>query len=133
MSLTLAVECARDATHFAESMTEIPLSVSDDLDDWLAEQYGDGPETPYDSKAEAARAHLQVARRVDEADRDLDELVAAADRVEELESELEHAEARQDDLRRQLQAANRRNEDHEELVEYVQDDRWMQRRRKERE
>jgi len=114
-------------------MPRFTLSVPDDLDDWLEEQYGEGPETPYDSKAEAARAHLRVARRVAAAEHDLDELLAAADRVAELETDLEHAEARQDDLRRQLQAANSRDEDHQELVEYVRDERRIQQRREERE
>jgi len=113
-------------------MPRFTLSVPDDLDDWLEARYGEGPETPYDSKAEAAREHPRVARRVAAAEHDLDELLAAA-RVEGIETRLEHAEARQDDLRRQLQAANSRDEDHQELVEYVQDERRMQQRREERE
>jgi len=113
-------------------MPRFTLSVPDDLDDWLEARYGEGPETPYDSKAEAAREHPRVARRVAAAEHDLDELLAAA-RVEDLETRLEHAEARQDDLRRQLQAANSRDEDHQELVEYVRDERRLRQRREERE
>jgi len=54
-------------------------------------------------------------------------------RVAALQQDLEDAEARQDDLRRQLQAANSRDEDHQELVAYVEDERRLQRRREERE
>jgi hypothetical protein len=75
-------------------MPRFTLSVPDDLDDWLEAQYGEAPGTPYDSKAEAAREHLQVARRVAAAEHDLDELLAAVDRVADLETDLEHAEAR---------------------------------------
>lgn len=93
-------------------MPRFTLSVLDDLDDWLEDQYDEGPETPYDSKAEAAREHLRVVQCVNDADHDLGELLAAVNRVEEPKSDLEHAEARQDDLRRQLQATNSRDEDH---------------------
>jgi flagellar biosynthesis chaperone FliJ len=58
---------------------------------------------------------------------------ALQQRVAALQQDLEDAEARQDALRRQLQAANSRDEDHQELVEYVQDERRLQRQREERE
>jgi uncharacterized protein with von Willebrand factor type A (vWA) domain len=41
-------------------------------------------------------------------------------------------QAEADDLRRQLQAVNRRESEHQELVEYVQEERSIQERREER-
>jgi hypothetical protein len=42
-------------------------------------------------------------------------------------------QAEAEDLRRQLQAVNRRESEHQELVEYVQEEREIQARREERE
>jgi len=44
----------------------------------------------------------------------------------------ERLQAEVDDLRRQLQAVNRRESEHQELVEYVQRERALQERREER-
>ena len=52
---------------------------------------------------------------------------------EELERELEQAEARVEDLRRQLQQANAGDRDVDELVAYVEEERTIQQRREERE
>ena len=73
-----------------------------------------------DSDAAAVRRCVDVAREYEE-------------RVNELERELESIRAERDDLRRQLSVANSREEDVGELVEYVQEERSLQRRREERE
>ncbi|NKE37909.1 hypothetical protein GWG54_19340 [Natronococcus sp. JC468] len=49
-----------------------------------------------------------------------------------LEDEIASLEAERDDLRRQLREVNRRNDDVEELVEYIDEERRLQRRREER-
>jgi Arc/MetJ-type ribon-helix-helix transcriptional regulator len=59
--------------------------------------------------------------------------LADAERVNQLESELAQTEARVEDLRRQLQAANAGERDVDELVAYVEDERELRRRRDERE
>lgn len=61
----------------------------------------------------------------------LDEREDLRDRVDDLEDELEHQEARAEDLRRQLREANRHDEDVAELVEYVEDERTVEQRRRE--
>jgi Arc/MetJ-type ribon-helix-helix transcriptional regulator len=59
--------------------------------------------------------------------------LADAERVNQLESELAQTEARVEDLRRQLQQANAGERDVDELVAYVEDERELRRRREERE
>jgi septal ring factor EnvC (AmiA/AmiB activator) len=53
----------------------------------------------------------------------LEEYRELRERVDELEADLEAAEARSDDLRRQLREANRRDDDVDELVRYVEHER----------
>jgi Arc/MetJ-type ribon-helix-helix transcriptional regulator len=59
--------------------------------------------------------------------------LADAKRMNQLESELEQTEARVEDLRRQLQQANAGERDVDELVAYVEDEQELRRRREERE
>lgn len=78
-----------------------------------------------DSFAEAVRAAARDGVEVHRSDyRDVDALLEAAARAE-------HAEARADDLRRQLREANRRSDDVDELVAYVEDERTAEQRRRE--
>lgn len=75
-------------------------------------------EHPADSRSEALREIL-------------DEREDLRDRVDDLEDKLEHQEARAEDLRRQLREANRRDDDVDELVEYVERERSVEQRRRE--
>jgi metal-responsive CopG/Arc/MetJ family transcriptional regulator len=98
-------------------MPRFSISVDDDLNEFV-ENLAD---EEYSSKSKAAAALLTVARELHESEyNDLDELLATANRVDELEAELEHQEARADDLRRQLQAANAKDERVQELAQYVE-------------
>lgn len=106
-------------------MPRFTISVDDDLNEFvenLADEDG-----PYSSKSKAAAALLAEARELRESEYDdIDELFATADRVEDLEDELEHQEARADDLRRQLKAANAKNDRMQELANYVEDERRVE-------
>ena len=64
--------------------------------------------------------------------RHLRDLIEKGREVEEIQSELEATQAKVEDLRRQLQAANSRERDVDDLVEYVEEERQIQRRREER-
>jgi DNA repair exonuclease SbcCD ATPase subunit len=101
------------------------ISVDDGLNEFvenLADEDG-----PYSSKSKAAAALLAEARELHESEYDdLKELFAKADRVDELEADLEHTAARVEDLRRQLQAANEKDERVQELATYVEDERRVE-------
>lgn len=60
----------------------------------------------------------------------IDDYRELRDRVDDLEADVEHAEARADDLRRQLQAMRERQDDVDELATYVQEERAVERRRR---
>ncbi|MFY4815258.1 hypothetical protein ACOJIV_21550 [Haloarcula sp. AONF1] len=106
-------------------MPRFTISVDDDLNEFvenLADEDGS-----YSSKSKAAAALLAEARELHESEYDdLEELFAKADRVDELEADLEHTEARVEDLRRQLQAANAKDERVQELANYVEDERRVE-------
>ena len=51
------------------------------------------------------------------------------DEVDELRERLDELETERDRLQRELRASNRRYDDHTELVEYVQEERSLARRR----
>jgi hypothetical protein len=57
----------------------------------------------------------------------------AEDRVADLEGEVSRLEARVDELMNQLREANRRNDEVAELVEYVDAEKSLQERRRDRE
>ena len=59
--------------------------------------------------------------------------LADAEKVNQLESELEQAEARVNDLRQQLQQANAGKRDVDEIVAYVEHEKALAERREERE
>lgn len=86
-----------------------------------------------DSYAEAVRQSVRVARAVDQDDRvdDVDELLEAVGRVDQLRDDVQEEKARADDLRRQLAEANRRNDDVDELVRFADDQRTAAQRRRE--
>lgn len=60
------------------------------------------------------------------------EAIESRREADELRRELEQAEAQVADLRRQLQQANARQDDVGKLVEYVEEERAMQQRERER-
>jgi len=61
----------------------------------------------------------------------IDDYRELRDRVDDLEAEVEHERARADDLRRQLQAVTERQDDVDELARYVEEERTVERRRRE--
>lgn len=106
-------------------MKRFTISVDDDLNEFVENLASDNG--PYSSKSKAAAALLSEARELHESEFDnLEELFVMADRVGELESELEHEEARVEDLCRQLQAANAKDEQVEELATYVENERRVE-------
>jgi len=106
-------------------MPRFTISVDDGLNEFvenLADEDG-----PHSSKSKAAAALLAEARELHESEYDdLEELFAKADRVDELEADLEHTEARVEDLRQQLQAANAKDEQVQELATYIEDERRVE-------
>jgi DNA repair exonuclease SbcCD ATPase subunit len=106
-------------------MPRFTISVDDGLNEFvenLADEDG-----PHSSKSKAAAALLAEARELHESEYDdLEELFVKADRVDELEADLEHTEARVEDLRRQLQAANAKDEQVQELATYIEDERRVE-------
>lgn len=104
------------------------ITVSDETDEWVAEAVESGE---YGSKSEVAQEGLALLRRVEEEGVDVETLLEARDRVDELEDELQHAEAERDDLQRQLAAANQRIDATNEIVRYVEDERTAEQRRRE--
>ena len=106
-------------------MPRFTISVDDDLNEFVEDLAAE--DGPYSSKSKAAAALLAEARELHESEYDdLEELFAKADRVDELEADLEHTEARVEDLRRQLQAANAKDERVQELANYVEDERRVE-------
>jgi DNA repair exonuclease SbcCD ATPase subunit len=106
-------------------MPRFTISVDDDLNEFVEDLAAE--DGPYSSKSKAAAALLAEARELHESEYDdLEELFAKADRVDELEADLEHTEARMEDLRRQLQAANVKDERVQELANYVEDERRVE-------
>lgn len=88
------------------TVPRLTITIPDGLDERLAELSGD--DGPYESKADAVR-----------------ELTRAGERLPEVERE-------RDQLREQLAATNARAEDVSDLVEYVEAERELQRRERER-
>ena len=106
-------------------MPRFTISVDDDLNEFVEDLASE--DGPYSSKSKAAATLLAEARELHESEYDdLEELFAKADRVDELEADLEHTEARVEDLRRQLQAANAKDERGQELANYVEDERRVE-------
>ena len=85
----------------------------------------------YGSKSEVAQEGLELLRRIEEEDVDVEELLEARARIDELKDELQHAEAERDDLQRQLAAANQRIDATNEIVRYVENERTAEQRRRE--
>ena len=107
-------------------MKHLSLRLDDDLLDDLEAEAADRDL----SRSEYIRmllAERPAAGRVD-----VDDLQAVARQLRERERDLEAAEARRDELRRQLAAVTSREREHQELVEYVEEEREMQRRREQR-
>lgn len=77
-------------------------------------------EGAYESRAEALRELVDKGLEHD-------------DVVDDLERDIDHLEARIDELTNQLQHERERQEEHNELVEYVQDEKSLQQRREARE
>jgi len=87
-------------------MGRLSVSLNDEQLAWIEEKVEDGDD--YESKSALVRECIRRYERVDE------------------------LEATVNDLRNQLQAANRENENVEELAEYVQGERELQREERER-
>ena len=87
-------------------MGRLSVSLNDEQLAWIEEKVEDGD--AYESKSALVRECIQRYEQVDE------------------------LEATVNDLRNQLQAANRENENVEELAEYVQGERELQREERER-
>jgi predicted nuclease with TOPRIM domain len=106
--------------------TRFTITVPDEINEWVKAS------DVADSKSGTVQHHLELARRLDEADATLDDLLAAHDRVDELESEVSRLEARVDELTNQLREANRRNDEVTELVEFVEEEKSLTQARRER-
>ena len=73
------------------------------------------------SRSEYIRDTLATRHEHERTQREYDRLRAEYEaEIAELERDLEHARARQDELRAMLKAANRRREETQALVEYVE-------------
>lgn len=91
-------------------MPRLTITITDRQADLLEKKTGEGGE--YESKSEVVRTFIQEYERLSE-------------RVDELERE-------RDRLERKLTKTNSRNDDVDELVEYVQEERDLRQRREER-
>lgn len=81
------------------------------------------------SRSEHIREVLESRNEVDELRAEHEREVAdLRDKIEDLERELEQRDARLDDLRRQLQAANAKDERVQELATYVEEERRVEQR-----
>ena len=97
--------------------------ISVTLDPTQVAEISDLVGSEYESRSEAVRALIDQGLSYEE---QLENLKAEYDEeIEELENENER-------LQRQLAATNRRVDQHQELVEYVQEERELQQRREER-
>lgn len=94
--------------------SKISITLDEDLLDDVEELVGD----QYDNRSEAIRELVRKGL-------DLDDV------VDELQDEVEHLEAKRDDLRRQLQEVRAREDDVDELVNYVDEQRSIERRQAE--
>lgn len=96
-------------------MTAISLRLDDDLLESLdseAEQTGV-------SRSEYIRATLEARHETD----------VLHEHIEDLQAEIDELETERDRLQRQLTATNQRVEEHQELVEYVEEERSLSKRR----
>lgn len=128
-------------------MQRITISLPEDLHDRLTELAGESG--PYDSKSEAVRglihdleneiqeyesklrdAHDQL-QQYDEQLQDYEEKLTSV--REEYEREIEDLQRENERLQRQLAATNRRVDEHQELIEYVEEQREIERYRGRRE
>ena len=78
-----------------------------------------GENKPYDSRSEAIR---EIIREYDH----------LQDRVSDLEDDVSALKAERDDLRRQLREVNSRNDDVDELMEYIREEKSLQQEERER-
>jgi phage-related minor tail protein len=106
-------------------MESLPAKVDEDLRDaveeWAEEHTGG-------NTSKAVRRLLRRGLDYERLERGHEHVRA---RIQaEHEKEVTHLEARADDLRRQLAQANKRNDEVTELVEYVEDERSTEQRRR---
>lgn len=131
------------------TVPRLTITITEEQAELLDEKTGD--EGEYESKSEAVRDFIQrggqLLQRVEELEDENEQLcrqiTALDDRLEEhselenkyveLKEEYEALEARRDELQRQLAAVNTRQEDVTELVEYVEQQRDLERYRARRE
>ena len=131
------------------TVPRLTITITEEQAELLDEKTGD--EGEYESKSEAVRDFIQrgeqLLQRVKELENENEQLrrqiTALDDRLEEhseledeyveLKEEYDALEARRDELQRQLAAVNSRQEDVTELVEYVEQQRDLERYRARRE
>lgn len=99
-------------------MPRTTATVPEDLDDWI-ERKAESDE--FDSKAEVVRTCIRTARRLDDTDADVDDLLDAHDRVEHLERELEVTENKLTEAREQMKHRDRVEEKVDTLAKRVED------------
>lgn len=131
------------------TMPRLTITITEEQADLLDEKTGD--EGAYESKSEAVREFIQrgdqLIQRVEELENENEQLrrqiTTLNDRLEkhsdledehfELKEEYEALETRRNELQRQLAAVNSRQEDVTELVEYIEQQRDLERYRARRE
>lgn len=120
-------------------MRNIGARVSDELYERLTAFTEDGDDGDDEiTQSDAIRKLLKRGLEDYDREQELQEIESEyEERIEELESEYEERiadlKAKRDDLSRQLQATNRRVDDHQELQEYVAEQRELDYRRERRE
>lgn len=98
-------------------MPRFTITIPENLDEWLDDKTN-GDNTPYDSKSEAARDLLSLAKRVDDLEEDLDTLIERADRAADLEQENER-------LQNEKRALIEDREERTELVKFAEQQREL--------
>lgn len=84
-------------------MPRFTINVPDEINDWLESQ-------DYDSKSKAARENLEIARRIDEAGKDVNTLIEDANRAPSLERDLKNLQDAHEKLRVRLKEAEKEAE-----------------------
>lgn len=116
-------------------MPRLTITITDRQSDLLDEKTGDDGE--YESKSEAVRNFIQAYEHRRDHKREHDWELALRERENErlreaYEQQIDELERENERLRQQLAARNAREDDVGEIVEYVEQERELQRRREQR-
>lgn len=116
-------------------MPRLTITITDRQSDLLDEKTGDNGE--YESKSEAVRDFIQAYEHRRDYKREHDWELALRERENErlreaYEQQIDELERENERLRQQLAARNAREDDVGEIVEYVEQERELQRRREQR-